>query len=71
MEPTVAKPGFLRNVLVRLLIFGVFIVIIRFAYVITIAGETCNVGDFCFFSSPEKINVAVTGSGSGGGAGAL
>jgi FkbM family methyltransferase len=71
MEPTVAKPGFLRNVLVRLLLFGVFIVIIRFAYVITIAGETCNVGDFCFFSSPEKVNVAVTGSSSGSTAGAL
>ncbi|GAU13885.1 hypothetical protein TSUD_262120 [Trifolium subterraneum] len=69
MEPTVAKPGFLRNVLVRLLLFGVFVVIIRFAYIITLAGETCNVGDFCFFSSPEKINVAVTGSGSGTGAG--
>ncbi|XP_004506826.1 uncharacterized protein [Cicer arietinum] len=65
MEPAVGKHSFLRNVLVRLLLFGVFIVIIRFAYVITITGESCNVGDFCFFSSPEAINVAVTGSSAG------
>ncbi|XP_058729001.1 uncharacterized protein LOC131601243 [Vicia villosa] len=65
MDPTVGKHGSLRNVLVRLLLFGVFVVLFRFAYVITIAGENCNVGDFCFFSSPAKINAAVAGSGSG------
>lgn len=71
MEPTVGKPGFLRNILIRLLLFGVFIVVIRFAYVITIAGETCKIGDFCFFSSPEKINVAVAVTGSDSGTAAL
>ncbi|KAF7845257.1 Methyltransferase FkbM [Senna tora] len=69
MEPTAGgKSGFLRNVLVRLLLFGVFIIIVRFAYVITIAGESCTVGDFCFFSVPESLNFAVSGPGSGGGA---
>ncbi|KAG5088968.1 hypothetical protein HKD37_01G001766 [Glycine soja] len=76
MEPNVGKPGFLRNVLVRLLLFGVFIVVVRFAYVITLAGESCSVGDFCFFS--PSINLAKAGTRSGalaaqaavGGAGA-
>ncbi|RDX58462.1 hypothetical protein CR513_62222, partial [Mucuna pruriens] len=63
MEPAAGKPGFLRNVLVRLLLFCVFIVIVRFAYVITIAGESCTVGDFCFFS--PSLNLAVTGAGNG------
>ncbi|TKY63581.1 hypothetical protein E2542_SST13459 [Spatholobus suberectus] len=63
MEPAAGKPGFLRNVLVRLLLFGVFIVIVRFAYVITLAGESCNVGDFCFFS--PSLNLTVAGAGSG------
>ncbi|KAG5071098.1 hypothetical protein AAZX31_03G039000 [Glycine max] len=63
MDPTVAKPGFLRNVLVRLLLFGVFIVVVRFAYVITLAGESCTVGDFCFFS--PSINLAIAGTRSG------
>ncbi|KAK7260034.1 hypothetical protein RIF29_25747 [Crotalaria pallida] len=64
MEPSAGKSGFLRNALVRLLLFGVFIVIARFAYVITIAGESCNVGDFCFFSIPETLNLAIAGSGT-------
>ncbi|KAI9115886.1 hypothetical protein K1719_012816 [Acacia pycnantha] len=68
METAAAKPGFLRNVLIRLLLFGVFIIVARFAYVITIAGESCNVGDFCFFSLPESLNFVVTGSGAGAGA---
>ncbi|OIW00883.1 hypothetical protein TanjilG_22681 [Lupinus angustifolius] len=64
MEPAVGKPSFLRNVLLRLLLFGVFIVIARFAYVITVTGESCNVGDFCFFSVPETLNLAIAGSGT-------
>nr|KYP45290.1 hypothetical protein KK1_033165 [Cajanus cajan] len=63
MEPAAAKPGFLRNVLVRLLLFGVLIVIVRFAYVITLAGESCTIGDFCFFS--PSLNLAIAGPGSG------
>ncbi|XP_027336533.1 uncharacterized protein LOC113850268 [Abrus precatorius] len=64
MDPAAGKPGFLRNVMVRLLLFGVLIVIIRFAYIITIAGESCNVGDFCFFSIPETLNLAIAGAGT-------
>ncbi|KAL2337654.1 hypothetical protein Fmac_012100 [Flemingia macrophylla] len=62
MEPAAGNPGFLRNVLVRLLLFGLIIVIIRFAYVITLAGESCTVGDFCFFS--PSLNLAIAGPGS-------
>ncbi|CAN4092815.1 unnamed protein product [Withania somnifera] len=56
------KPGFLRNVLVRLCLFSVVIVGCRFAYVVTFKGETCDVGEFCFFSLPENLNV-ITGVG--------
>ncbi|QCE03248.1 S-adenosyl-L-methionine-dependent methyltransferase [Vigna unguiculata] len=63
MEPATGKPGFLRNVLTRLLIFGLLIVIVRFAYVITLAGESCTLGDFCFFSPP--LNLAIAGTRSG------
>lgn len=65
MEPAAGKPGFLRNVLIRLFLFGVFIVLVRFAYVIIIAGESCNLGDFCFFSAPESLNVAGTLAATG------
>ncbi|KAK7349738.1 hypothetical protein VNO77_07361 [Canavalia gladiata] len=65
MEPAVGKPGFLRNVMVRLLLFGVLIVIVRFAYVITLAGESCNVAGFCFFSPSDTLNVAIAGAETG------
>ncbi|KAJ1416302.1 S-adenosyl-L-methionine-dependent methyltransferase [Sesbania bispinosa] len=65
MEPAAGKPGFLRNLLIRLLLFGLFVVLVRFAYVVTIAGESCNVGNFCFFSLPESLNVAIAGAGTG------
>ena len=68
MEITTGKPSFLRNILVRLLLFGVFIVVVRFAYVVTITGESCNVGDFCFFSLPENFNFVITGTGQGASA---
>jgi len=63
MDPTAGKPGFLRNLLIRLLIFGLFIVIVRFTYVITLAGESCTLGDFCFFS--PSLNLAIAGTRSG------
>ncbi|WVZ01311.1 hypothetical protein V8G54_027380 [Vigna mungo] len=63
MEPATGKPGLLRNVLTQLLIVGLLIVIVRFAYVITLAGESCTLGDFCFFSS--SLNLAIAGPGSG------
>ncbi|KAJ4704326.1 Methyltransferase [Melia azedarach] len=65
MEPTVGKPSFLRNILVRLLLFGVLIIVVRFAYVVTITGESCDLGDFCFFSLPENFNFVIAGVGSG------
>jgi FkbM family methyltransferase len=68
MEPTAGKPGCLKNVLVRLLLFGVFIIVVRFAYVVTITGESCNVGDFCFFSLPETFNFVIAGAGTGASA---
>ncbi|KAI6675262.1 hypothetical protein NL676_003168 [Syzygium grande] len=65
MEPAPAKPSFLRNIVVRALLFGVVLVVLRFAYVVTIAGESCDLGDFCFFSLPENVNLAIAGAGSG------
>lgn len=61
MEP---KPSLLKNFLVRLLLFGVLVIGVRFAYVVTIAGESCNVGDFCFFSLPENLNFVISGAGT-------
>ncbi|KAL6998472.1 hypothetical protein U1Q18_008599 [Sarracenia purpurea var. burkii] len=57
MEP---KPSLLRNILVRVFFFCVLIIGIRFAYVVTIRGESCDLGNFCFFSFPDKLNF-VTG----------
>ncbi|KAF3448896.1 hypothetical protein FNV43_RR09612 [Rhamnella rubrinervis] len=68
MEPTAGKPSFLRNILVRLLLFGVLFIVVRFAYVVTIAGESCNVGNFCFFSLPENLNFVIAGPGTGNSA---
>lgn len=59
MEPTgTGKPSFLRNILVRLMFFCVLVIVVRFAYVVTIRGESCDIGDFCFFSLPENLNIA-------------
>ncbi|XP_068668499.1 uncharacterized protein [Aristolochia californica] len=57
MEPGSPKPSSLRNLLVRVLLFGVLIVVCRFAYVVTLRGEACDVGDFCFFPAPESLNI--------------
>ncbi|XP_010543177.1 PREDICTED: uncharacterized protein LOC104816178 [Tarenaya hassleriana] len=64
MEPLTGKPSFLRNIMVRVLLFGVLIIVVRFAYVVTIAGESCNRGDFCFFSLPENLNFVIAGAGA-------
>lgn len=58
MESAVAKPSLLRNVVVRALFFCVLIVVFRFAYVVTLRGESCDLGDFCFFSLPDNFNLA-------------
>lgn len=68
MEPTAGKPSFLSNILVRLFVFGVLIIVVRFAYVVTVAGESCNVGNFCFFSLPENLNFVIAGPGTGSSA---
>ncbi|CAN1142118.1 hypothetical protein LINPERPRIM_LOCUS25855 [Linum perenne] len=57
-----SKPSFFRNVFVRVLFFGVLLIVVRFAYVVTIAGESCTVGDFCFFSLPENFNFVAGGA---------
>lgn len=64
---TVTKPGIFRNLFVKALIFCVFIVCFRFAYVVTIRGESCDVGDFCFFSLPETLNFISAAAAGGGG----
>lgn len=66
MELAAGKSGFLRNAVVRFLLFSLCIVGVRFAYVITIRGETCRAGDdFCFFSSPESQNLVTTAASAG------
>ncbi|KZV15253.1 hypothetical protein F511_26399 [Dorcoceras hygrometricum] len=62
MEPSWGKPNLLRNALVRLFLLCVFIIALRFAYVVTIRGESCDIGDFCFFSLPENFTL-VAGTG--------
>ncbi|XP_010264515.1 PREDICTED: uncharacterized protein LOC104602499 [Nelumbo nucifera] len=62
MEITTGKPSFLRNILVRVLFFCVFIFLLRFVYVVIIRGGSCDAADFCFFSSPENFNFAGSGA---------
>lgn len=64
MEHTAGKPSSFRNVLTRLLLFGVFLIGVRFAYVIAVAGESCTVGDFCFFSLHETLSLVIAGAGA-------
>ncbi|KAJ7959904.1 Methyltransferase [Quillaja saponaria] len=55
MEPPTLKPNLLRNILIRLLSFGVLVFAVRFAYIVTVKGGSCDSGDFCFF--PENLNI--------------
>ncbi|CAH9103247.1 unnamed protein product [Cuscuta europaea] len=57
MDHSSGKPSFLRNVLVRLFLFCVVVIGIRFAYVVTLRGESCDLGNFCFFSLRENLNI--------------
>ncbi|GAV76898.1 Methyltransf_21 domain-containing protein/Methyltransf_11 domain-containing protein [Cephalotus follicularis] len=68
MEQTTGKHSFLRNIMVKALLFGVLIIVARFAYVVTVTGESCNIGDFCFFSLPENFNFVIAGAGTGASA---
>lgn len=66
MELTAGKSLTLRNLIIRLLLFSVILIGVRFAYVVTIRGESCISGDdFCFFSSStENKNLLITESSS-------
>ena len=54
------KQGPLKSLFVRLLIFGLMIVALRFMYVVIVLGEKCDAMDFCFFSSPENLSPQYT-----------
>ncbi|KAL0709080.1 hypothetical protein Bca4012_016058 [Brassica carinata] len=58
----------LRKTMVRVLVLGVLIILVRFAYVVTITGESCNRGDFCFFSLPQNLDLVISGASSGSSA---
>ncbi|CAL5353219.1 unnamed protein product [Camellia sinensis] len=69
MEPPVGKTNLLSNILVRVLSFGVLVFLARFAYVVTTRGNSCDSGDFCFFSSSSSLRLrtsTVHGGGRGG-----
>lgn len=69
METNSGKPSFLRNILVRVLLFGVFILLVRFVYVVTITGDSCKIGSsFCFFNLPENLNFVAPGARAGASA---
>lgn len=57
MDHGSGKPSFLKNLLVRLFLFCVVVIGIRFAYVVTLRGESCDLGNFCFFSLPDSVNI--------------
>ncbi|KAL3850554.1 hypothetical protein ACJIZ3_012436 [Penstemon smallii] len=63
MEPSVYKSStniIVSNILVRLLSFGVLVLLARFAYVITVKGQSCDSLDFCFF--PGTLSSAAASS---------
>ncbi|OAY73412.1 hypothetical protein ACMD2_10760 [Ananas comosus] len=66
MEPT-SKPSSVRKLLVRVLLLGVFVLLLRFVYVVAVHGGACDSGDFCLFSSPSDLAVDGAAAGSGGG----
>ncbi|XP_072997361.1 uncharacterized protein [Typha latifolia] len=68
MDP---KPSSARNLLVRVLLLGVFALVLRFVYVVTIHGGSCGgAGDFCLLSSPASAagTAAFVRVAEGGGA---
>jgi hypothetical protein len=48
MDPLTLKPNVLKSTLARVLSFGVLILAVRFAYMVTVKGGSCVSGDFCF-----------------------
>ncbi|XP_050880869.1 uncharacterized protein LOC127084459 [Lathyrus oleraceus] len=65
MELTMAKHGFLRNILVRVFSFAVLIFAARFAIIVTVRGGSCDSSDFCFFS--ENLNLTAPSHLAGSG----
>ncbi|PIA37452.1 hypothetical protein AQUCO_03000196v1 [Aquilegia coerulea] len=64
MDSSMTKSkNFMRNLLVRTLLLCVFVLILRFVYVVTIVGESCKEADFCFFNVPENLNIVGAGTG--------
>ncbi|XP_026665992.2 LOW QUALITY PROTEIN: uncharacterized protein LOC103721505 [Phoenix dactylifera] len=63
-----AKSSSVKNVVVRVLLFGVFVLIVRFVYVVTVYGGPCNSGDFCLLPFPGE-GLSVTSAGGGASAG--
>ncbi|KAL6203509.1 hypothetical protein ACLB2K_027209 [Fragaria x ananassa] len=55
MDSPKLKPNQLRTSLARLLTFAVLVLAVRFAYVITLAGESCGYNDFCFFPDTLRL----------------
>ncbi|GAB2227169.1 hypothetical protein Droror1_Dr00008981 [Drosera rotundifolia] len=65
MDSPATKPSKLRNVMVKAFVICLLVICCRFAYVVTIRGESCDLGDFCFFSIPKNNLVSIkTGSNS-------
>lgn len=69
MEPA-AKPSFLRGFISRVLLLGVFVLLLRFVYVVTIRGGSCASGEFCFSSTSSSSTefFSLPGGVSGGAA---
>ncbi|EOY34629.1 hypothetical protein QUC31_018346 [Theobroma cacao] len=60
MDPFALKPNILKNILVRILSFGVLIFAVRFAYFVAIRGQSCVAGDdFCLFNVRRVSSVPV------------
>ncbi|KAM7467927.1 hypothetical protein LguiB_015489 [Lonicera macranthoides] len=58
MERTGGKQSSLKNILVRVFLFCILIIGFRFAYIVTVRGQNCDLGQFCFFSSsPQNVNL--------------
>ncbi|OMP02347.1 Methyltransferase FkbM [Corchorus olitorius] len=60
MDPFTPKPSLLKNILVRLLSFGVIVFAVRFAYFVAVRGQSCVAGDdFCLFNVRHVSSASV------------
>ncbi|XP_047330290.1 uncharacterized protein LOC124933892 [Impatiens glandulifera] len=55
MASHAAKPSLVRNFVVRFLFICVIVIAVRFTYLVTVEGESCYHGDFCFFTLPKNL----------------